>query len=93
MERRGEQPWAGLGTSCPRAENLIHASPVAHSWPISSREGQGLHSFDSPQGLRPSLPRSNQQRASASLGHQCRARARHLQQPVSTGIKNLLHRL
>lgn len=39
---RGERPWARLATSCPRAGNLIYTDPVAHPWPISSREGQGL---------------------------------------------------
>lgn len=62
---RGEQPWAGLATSSP---SLIYPSPVAQPWHISSREGQGLHSSDSPQGLRPS-----EQRASASPGCLCQA--------------------
>lgn len=36
---RGEQPWAGLATSSPRAGNLIYPSPVVH--PSTSPQGKG----------------------------------------------------
>lgn len=60
-------------------------SSLAHLLKGRARVAMAL---TAPQGLRSSLPRNNQQRATASLGHRCRACARHLQQPISTGIKN-----
>lgn len=69
-----------------RTGHLVSQSTGTHPWHSSSREGQGLHSFDSPQGLKPS-----QQRVAANAGHQSRACARHLQEPMGTGIKKLLH--
>lgn len=47
-------------------------SSLAHLLKGRAKVAMAL-ALTAPQGLRPSLPRNNQQRATASLGHQCRA--------------------